>query len=133
MRDDLEERTADLIDAASEFVYGKALPTAERLRESADEAMERLGPKMEAARSRLDSELSDLPARAMKRLDAVPASTARRRSILAFLLGFTLGALFVYLFSPEKGAQRREAIKSKIAGEQTQASAADADGGQPTA
>ena len=117
MRQRLEDTAGDLLDSASEFIDTVGRPAADRFREQADDVFERVGSNLQTARSRFDAELAEMPGRAMKRLDAVPASSARRRSFFGFVLGVTVGVLIAYFFASDDGAERRKALKSKLSGE----------------
>ena len=117
MRTRLEETAGDLLGSAAGFVDTVGRPAADRLLTTADEAIDRMGTNLQAARTRLDAELAQLPGKAMKRLDAVPASTSRRRTVMGFLLGVALGSILVYFFAGDQAEQRREAVRAKIAGE----------------
>lgn len=116
MRQRLEETAGELLDSANEFIDTVGRPAADRLRDSADDVFDRVGSNLQTARTRLDAELAELPGRAMKRLDAVPAASARRRTFLGFLLGIMAGVALAYFFDGTDGEERRRALKTKLSG-----------------
>lgn len=107
-----------LEDTTSDFVSNVAIPVAERVRDSADDLIDRIGAESrqlgEKVGSRVSAQLEQLPETALKRLDLVTARRARRRTILGVLAGFVLGALVVRLFTGEDGARRRHSIMEKV-------------------
>jgi hypothetical protein len=105
-------------DNASEFVSQVAVPAAERMRETADELIEKLGAESrelsKEVGTRVSTQIEHLPAKTLKRFNLVTASTSRRRTFFGVLAGFALGAMLVKLFTGEDGERRRHAIKEKL-------------------
>lgn len=117
-----------LEDTASDFVSQVAVPVAERVRDSADDLIDRIGAESrqlsEKVGSRVSTQLEHLPETALKRLNLVTARQARRRTILGVLVGFVLGAVIVRLFTGEDGARRRHSIMEKVGMEEPRPAAA---------
>lgn len=105
-------------DGASDFVSQVAIPVAERVRETADELIDRIGTEgRELSRevgTRVTTQIDHLPAKTLKRFNLVTARRSRRGTMLGAVAGFVLGALVIRLFTGEDGERRRHAIKERL-------------------
>lgn len=105
-------------DNASEFVSQVAMPVAERVRDTADDLIDKIGAESrelgKEVGSRVTTQIEHLPAKTLKRFNLVTASRSRRRTFFGMLVGFALGAVVFRLFTGEDGARRRHAIKEKL-------------------
>lgn len=105
-------------DNANEFVSQVAMPVAERVRDSADDLIERIGAESrelgKEVGTRVTTQIEHLPAKTLKRFNLVTASRSRRRTFFGVLAGFALGAIAIKLFTGEDGKRRRHAMKEKL-------------------
>lgn len=120
IRSTLEDRAAGFVTMAS--------PVAERVRDTADDLIDRIGAESrqlgERVGDRVSTRLENLPEAALKRLDLVTTRQARRRTILGVLAGVAVGAILVRLFTGEDGARRRQAIRARMGWDDPQSAAA---------
>lgn len=105
-------------DNANEFVTQVAVPVAERVRDSADDLIDRIGAESrelsKEVGTRVTTQIEHLPAKTLKRFNLVTASRSRRRTFFGVLAGFALGAMVIKLFTGDDGKRRRHAIKEKL-------------------
>lgn len=109
---------------ASDFMSNMAVPVAEKVRDTADEWIDRIGTESRQIGERLGAQLEHMPEAALARLNLVSARKARRNTVLGVVAGVVAGALVVKLFTGEEGARRRQAILARFGWEDPQSAAA---------
>lgn len=81
-------------------------PMAGRMRDTADELMDRLGTESrqlgEMMGERLAAQLEQVPETALKRMSLVPAKKSRRRMILGLIFGLVIGAVAMAVLNKQK-------------------------------
>lgn len=81
-------------------------PMADRMRDTADELMDRLGTESrqfgEMMGERLAAQLEQVPETALKRMNLVPAKKSRRRMILGLIFGLVIGAVVMAVLNKQK-------------------------------
>lgn len=103
-----------LENTASDFVSQVAVPVAEKVREGADDLLDRIGTESRHLGERLTAQVEHVPEATLSRLNLVTAARSRRRTVFGVIIGLVIGATLVRLFSGEEGARRRRALMSKM-------------------
>lgn len=85
------------------------------VRDTIDRTTDFAAKKMAPVVEQMEARLADLPETAIRHIPgAVTAKRSRRTSMLGFLAGAAVGAAAFYLFDPQRGADRRQALKSRL-------------------
>lgn len=111
-------RFRDTLEDGADFAAQIVTPLAEKVRDTADSLIDRIGSESREIGDRVGDNLAarvgNLSETTLAKLNLVPAGRARMRTWQGLLGGMVIGALFARLFSGEAGARRRQAIRRKL-------------------
>jgi|GEM_PF-1496228 len=107
-----------LEDGAADFASQIVSPLVEKVRDTADSLIDRIGSESREIGERVGDNLAarveNLSETALAKLNLVPVGRARMRTWQGLLGGMVIGAILARLFSGEAGTRRRQAIRRKL-------------------
>lgn len=105
-------------DGAAGFAKQVVAPVAERVRDTAEDLLDRLGSESreisERVSDRIVARIEDLSETALANLNLTTTRRARQQTWLGVLVGFLVGAALSRAFSGQAGMRRRDALKKKF-------------------
>ena len=97
-------------DTASDFAARVMAPAAERVRDKADDLLDRLGNESRDVLDRVSTRIETLPAEALAKMSLVPMRQARRQKVMFAVGGLLLGLVIARALWGERNDQPQQGV-----------------------